>query len=262
MPPVLPPLALTFHGVADVPLRDDPHRLFASPDDLRRHIAALRRWGYELLTFSDWAQRVSARDAAGCAALTFDDGFADNLHALVPLLDELQAAATVFVVSGWLGQPHPNTEHARILDADEVRALRDAGVEIGAHTVSHPNLEPLDEEAAYRELRTSRDALEDLLGQAVTTVAYPFGRASVATLAAARRAGFTAACRALGLGDWSDPVDLPRQDMGNRSTVLGLRLKRNDRYIPLMRHLPVRVARRARLTLLGAPLRRPRVVAS
>src|SRR4051812_44033634 len=161
---VPPPFGLTFHGVCDIALRDDEHRLFVRPDDLRRYVAALRGWGYELLSFSAWARRVAAGTGGGCATLTSDDGFADTLHVLVPLLHELDVPATVFVISGMLGLPHHATPHARIVDRDELRALAEAGVEIGAHSITHPDLSLLDEEECYRELRGSRDQLEGILG--------------------------------------------------------------------------------------------------
>ena len=102
-----PPLALAYHGVADVPLRQDPHGLFVRPEDLRRQIAKLREWGYRLVSFGELAERASSSDATGIASLTFDDGFVDNLETLAPLLRDEGATATVFVVSGWLGRPHP-----------------------------------------------------------------------------------------------------------------------------------------------------------
>ncbi len=48
----------------------------------------------------------------------------------------------------------------------------------------------------------------------------------------------------MGLGSWDTPHHLPRQDMTNRCTLFGLRLKRDDRYEPLMRFAPARAARR------------------
>src|SRR6266540_5794190 len=103
----LPPLALVYHGLADVPLRRDAHGLFVAPGDFRRHVGRLRSWGYRLVTFGRLAELAAGGGAAGHAALTFDDGLADNLHVLAPLLAELEAPATVFVVSGWLGGAHP-----------------------------------------------------------------------------------------------------------------------------------------------------------
>jgi peptidoglycan/xylan/chitin deacetylase (PgdA/CDA1 family) len=241
---VLPPLALTYHGVADVPLRDDPHHFFVRPDDLRRQIAALRRWGYELVTAGGLAERVAAGRGAGCAALTFDDGFVDNLETLVPLLVETRAPATVFLVSGWLGQAHPSAPRTRVVTADEAQALAAAGVEIGAHTASHPDLTRLPRAEAETELRRGREELEAVLGASVEVVAYPFGTATAETREAARAAGFRAAFRTLGEGTWDDLFDLPRQAMENRASVLGLRLKRRGRYEPIMRRRAARGMRR------------------
>lgn len=254
------PLALSYHGVDDVPLRQDVHRAYVSPRQLRRQILRLMEWDYELLTFSAWAERTVAGRGRGCAALTFDDGFADNLHALVPLLRELGVPATVFVVSGWLGKRHPRTARARVLTGGEVAELHAAGVEIGAHTRTHANLPSLSAPAATAELTAGRADLEDLLGVPVTTLAYPYGAANGETVELARRVGFSHACRALGLGGGHDPLDLRRQDMGNHSSMLGLRLKRDDRYMRLMHFRPARLVRRARLTALGAPLRRSRTL--
>lgn len=246
-----PPLALAYHGVAKVRVRDDPSLLFVPPEHVARHIRRLRRWGYELLPFSDFAGRIRTGRAAGCAALTFDDGFVDNLETLAPLLDAERAPATVFVPTGWLGQTHPYAPQARVMTADEVRALRSRGVEIGAHTHSHADLTALDHDAAVDELRRGKRELEELLDEPIETLSYPFGRADAGTREAARAAGFVAACRTGGEGNWSDLLDIPRQDVTNISTMLGLWLKRDDRYEPLMRRLPFRAARAARRRLIA-----------
>jgi peptidoglycan/xylan/chitin deacetylase (PgdA/CDA1 family) len=239
-----PPLALTYHGVADVPLRRDPHHLFVRPRDLERQIARLRRWGYELVRFGELALRIGQGRSRGCAALTFDDGLADNLYALVPILEAAQATATVFVVSGWLGRPYPIEPSTRMLTAHELRQLSAAGVEIGAHSVTHPDLTTLSYTDALGELAGSKTALEDVVGAPVETAAYPYGHANAETRAAAREAGFRAACRTLGEGSWGDLFDLPRQAMENRASLTGLRLKRHDRYEPLMRLRAARGVRR------------------
>lgn len=233
----LPPLALTYHGVADVPLAQDASRLFVRPADLRRQVAALRRWGYRLVPFGELARLAASGRAAGVAALTFDDGLADNLETLVPVLRELDAPATVFVVSGWLGEPHPSAPWARIVTADELRRLTEAGVEIGAHSVTHPNLTTLSPQAALDEMTASKRELEGIVGAEIELFAYPFGAVNDDVASACRSAGFTAACLTEGEGFWADPFRLPRQAMGNRDTLVGLRLKRRGVHEPLMRRL-------------------------
>jgi len=246
----LPPLALAFHGVADVPLKHDPQGLFVAPEELRRHLRRLRDWGYTLVTFGGLAQLAADGRAAGHAALTFDDGLVDNLESLVPLLDEEDAPATVFVVSGWLGRPYPWGAWARIVTAEELKELAAKGVEIGAHSRNHDDLSTLGYEAARADLEECKRVLEEMVGP-VETAAYPFGYANEETIRACREAGFRAACRISGEGSWSEPYNLPRQDMLNNSSALGLRLKRDGLYEPLMRFAPARAARKASRTLKG-----------
>jgi peptidoglycan/xylan/chitin deacetylase (PgdA/CDA1 family) len=230
-----PPLALAYHGIAAAPLRQDPSGLFVRPRDLQRQIRRLKSWGYRLVRFSELAARVLEGRGEGHAALTFDDGPADNLHSLLPLLGAEGVPATVFLVSGWLGQRYPEATWARILTRAEARELSRAGVEIGSHTVSHPDLTSLGYADALDELATSKRDLEAIVRAPVEVAAYPYGRASEETVAACREAGYLAACRTSGEGSWKEPLNLPRQDMDNGCTLLGLRLKRDDLYEPLMR---------------------------
>lgn len=245
MPRSRPPLALTYHGVADVCLRTDRFSLFTAPQELRRHIHALRRWGYRFTTFGDLAARVRQGTAEGLVALTFDDGFADNLAALLPLLQAEGVPATVFVATAFIGGFHPDVTDAAMLDADAIRGLAAAGIEIGAHSHSHRDLTTLSFDAAYDDLRQSREILTGVLGRPVTVAAYPFGAATEDTRRACRGAGFEAAARTHGQGSWDDPWNLPRQDMNSYSGLVGLWLKCHGRYEPLMRHALGRATRSA-----------------
>src|SRR3954465_10093177 len=125
------PLALAYHAIGTRAVREDPHGLFVSWARLRRPAAWLQRRGYSLVTFGE----LVARGEDGLCALTFDDGF-ESCAALAGL----GVPATVFVVTGWLGGVPPDTTADRLLDAGGVRGLHAAGVEIGAHTATHPDL--------------------------------------------------------------------------------------------------------------------------
>src|SRR4051812_37487137 len=206
--PVGTPLAVALHGLADVPLLQDPHRLFTRPQDLHRLISRLQRWGSRFATFSQWAEAVTAGAGHGLATLTFDDGLADNLD-LIPLLRASGAAATVFVVTDWLGGLHPELPHRPILTREDVRRLHAAGIEIGSHTTAHHNLAALAYEATKRDLAQSRVRLEEILQAPVTVAAYPYGATGPDTRRACRDAGFAAAC-IVGGDHHLDPFGLPR----------------------------------------------------
>lgn len=74
------------------------------------------------------------------------------------------------------GQAQVTLPKDLMMRSDQVRALAAAGMQIGAHTVSHPILARLDADEARREIATSKLALESLLGQPVTLFAYPNGK--------------------------------------------------------------------------------------
>ncbi len=76
---------------------------------------------------------------------------------------------------------------------DQLRQLRDAGMWIGSHTVSRPHLPGLPAYKLMFELRASREALEAVLEQPVTTLAYPGGAYDARVMRAAREAGYLAA---------------------------------------------------------------------
>src|SRR5207247_9103190 len=96
----------------------------------------------------------------GLASISFDDGLEDNHRVLLPILREAGVTATVYVATGLIGQPNPWMGGGRrYMTADELRNLHRAGFELGAHTVSHPDLSTLPEEDCYRELALSAAAV-------------------------------------------------------------------------------------------------------
>ena len=93
----------------------------------------------------------------------------------------------------------------------QLRQLRAMGMEIGSHTVSHPRLSEVDDDTAFRELRDSRDALENMLGEPVTSFCYPEGKLRPGLAALVEAAGYTLARTTLAFrNDLSfDPLAMP-----------------------------------------------------
>lgn len=167
------------------------------------------------------APAARAAREPGLVALTFDDGFANFVEHAAPLLAERRLPATVFLVSGYCGRDNswPGQSEAAprlpLLGWDDARALRAAGIELGAHTHSHPRLTHLAAGEVQRELDRSRREIEDQTGARVTSFAYPYGAANaeVRRLAgAAFELCLGTELRCVSPGD--DPLDLvPRLDM-------------------------------------------------
>jgi peptidoglycan/xylan/chitin deacetylase (PgdA/CDA1 family) len=165
-----------------------PARMF------RRHLEAVGRWGLPIVDLGELTGAlVAGRRLDGMVAVTFDDACSGVPQHALPILQDLGVPATVFAVSGALGTDAtwapPGT---RTMTADELGEVARAGVRIGSHTRSHPDLLTLDDAALHAELAGSRADLEDVVGGPIDHLAYPFGHHDERVRAAARRAGYQA----------------------------------------------------------------------
>lgn len=203
-----------------------PSRLFAEQLD------GLLAAGMQTITAGQVvaaAQSGKADDIPDRAVvLTFDDAFADFESEALPALLERRMVATVFVPTAFIGRRASWLDdigegHRRHLGESGLRAVHAAGIECGAHSHSHPQLDRL---ASPRDLadevRRPRCTLEDLLNQPVTTFAYPFGYHSGAVRRAVADAGYLGAFRVDNVR--SRPLDddlfaLPRMTVTPRMTA-------------------------------------------
>ena len=67
-------------------------------------------------------------------------------------------------------------ESVRVMDKKDIRALRAMGMEIGSHTLTHPNLTKVDKDEAIYELVESKKRLEDIVGEEIVSFCYPAGK--------------------------------------------------------------------------------------
>jgi peptidoglycan/xylan/chitin deacetylase (PgdA/CDA1 family) len=226
------------------------------PARFRGQIAAVRRRGYRFVPLLEFVRGVEAgRPPGRTCVLTFDDGTADNLEVIAPLLAELAVPATFFVCPGLLGEPHfgfPPAAGVRLMRADELRELASLPLaEIGSHTSTHADLSAVSEPEAHREMVESRDALQELLGLEIHAFAYPRCLYSPACPEAARRAGYKVAVTCAGLGGWR-PFELARESIDSLDGRIGFALKSRRLFWPLRNSAPGRLARAA-----VRPLRHP-----
>jgi len=186
---------LAYHAVGN-----GPAPLSMPPDRFRDHLHSLRDGGWRTLSLAGFlAGHARGGWPARTIVLTFDDGFAHLEAGAWPEVVRCGFTAILFAVSGrlgghsgWAGWPQA-VEPFRMMDTRALRDAADAGIEIGAHSVSHPRLSRLTPEQAEREIVGSQAQLEDAVGRPVRSFAYPFGDAPAAAVdVVARRfdAGF------------------------------------------------------------------------
>ncbi len=164
---------LTYHYIRDgIDAATDPvgHELSVPPTRFAAQLDALQAAGFKPVTPAEFLAG-SIDDQS--IILSFDDGYADFYTGAFPALQKRGMRAVAFVISGFV-----DDADNRYLTSDQVREIFAGGIEIGAHSVTHPNLTKLEPTELQEELLQSRFALEKLLGDRVTAVAYPSGEYS------------------------------------------------------------------------------------
>jgi peptidoglycan/xylan/chitin deacetylase (PgdA/CDA1 family) len=261
---------LMYHRVVE--LVDYAYQISVAPERFRQQMEFLRE-GFHLIGLEELAEAV--RDTSiprRAVAVTFDDGYADNYLNALPILEDFQIPATIFVSSGyvdsdreywwddleriflstgivpehlevyidgqnyswnlenidqrrsvrkeihrlmkplfpgdreqlletltqWAGLGRQGRMKHRSLTCDELRRLaRSPWIQIGGHTISHPQLAALPVKSQYYEIMQDHEQLEKITGKPVKTFSYPFGGRddfSVDTVKIVKGAGFKAAC--------------------------------------------------------------------
>ena len=179
-------LILLYHRIVDASaIGDDPFAVTPEMFDAQVRWLAAR---FQLVTVAELLAESAPAGERPAAAITFDDGYACTRAQALPVLLRHRARATVFIDTARL-----NTGGETLSDRD-VRALAQSGMEIGSHTVTHPNLLELDDAALEREVRDSRTRLIELSGQPVAGFAAPFGRYDARVTRAVQDTGYRYAC--------------------------------------------------------------------
>jgi peptidoglycan/xylan/chitin deacetylase (PgdA/CDA1 family) len=145
--------------------------------------------------------------------LTFDDGLADNYEVSLAVLERLGLKGTFFLIPGLIGRALPTRFGSQpLLNSAQIKEIAALGHEIGAHTMTHPNLSACSLDDAEREIVSSKQTLEDLVGREITSFAYPYGSCTPKVKDLVRDAGFQLA---VGTSEGhltpdSDWLELPR----------------------------------------------------
>ena len=169
-----------------------------TPAMFAAHLDAVVASGRQPLTVSAYLDgRTGAASLPPRPVLiTFDDGFADFASNALPALATRGLPSTLYVTTGALADLPPGSvlPPAPMLRSTDLPGLETAGVEIGAHSHTHRQLDLLGRWEVAAELSRSRDVLAAALGHPVRSFAYPhsYWRQPILPLVAA--AGFDSAC--------------------------------------------------------------------
>ncbi len=203
---------LTYHAIG-------AHRAATSTDPARfaATLAALREAGWHAVALDEWV-KLGRPEVDRGFAVAFDDGCESILDVADVIVRE-SVPATIFLVAdrigsdnAWPGQPR-NIPRARLLGRRDLDALARLGFRLGSHGRTHARLDLLSTAAIERELRGSRDAIEQAFGRPCPLMAYPYGASDARVRAAASRSyGAAFGTRLAYASSGDDAFDIARID--------------------------------------------------
>ena len=197
---------LMYHVITAAPAGTAYHELWTPRERFRATVALLARKGFHGVTIEQviraWAGGPGL--PAKPIVLTFDDGYLSQDTHAKPALRALGWPGVLYLEGKNLG-PGGLTTH-------QVKAMIAAGWEVGAHTLTHPDLTKVDDATLRREVAGSRTLLQRRLGVPVNAFCYPAGRNDARVRAAVKQAGYTTATTVEpGIASpRDDPFALPR----------------------------------------------------
>jgi peptidoglycan/xylan/chitin deacetylase (PgdA/CDA1 family) len=181
---------LMYHYIRVNPVASDTlgFNLSVTPQNFRDQMDWLTANGYHPVDFNDLRAYFSGKGylPSRPVVLTFDDGYADLYTDAYPILQAHHFKAVAYLVAGFLGSTH-NVSRTQVQEMDA------HGIEIAAHTVTHPDLTKLATARMQWEITQSKQDLEQLTGHPILDFCYPAGQFNPNIEQALADAGFSTA---------------------------------------------------------------------
>ena len=192
-------VVLLYH-IVDSPRTEAERQWCCEPDQFRAQMRWLRESGYEPISVGRLDRWLTGGDPLplNAVCVTFDDGTRCMRDTALPILQEYDIPAMSYVVAGLVGGSNTwlrssGWSQRSLLGVEDLRALREAGIEIGSHSMTHADLSDCEAGQRKMEIRDSRNRLEDTIGEPVEHFAYPFGRLNRDAYASVQEAGYRTA---------------------------------------------------------------------
>ncbi len=233
------PRVLMYHMVREHIAGAKFNKLRVKPDEFERQIKWLAEQHFHFVTMQQLYDNWN-KHPAKTVAITFDDGYADNLLNALPILKKYNAVATIYVVvdrherdwSSYKKAHHNSGELAQEpkLSDQQLQQLVESGlIEIGSHTLTHLNLAKASAEERQQELTQSKLILQQATGQPINSFAYPFGIYTAADVEAAKLAGYSTAVTTIEGIDSIQPtpdfLQLKRIKVGGKDNLLAFKCR-------------------------------------
>ena len=210
-----------------------------------RQLDYLRDSGRRCIGFDELFRLMEGTEASTGkeVLITFDDGYESFRTLAAPALAARGMTATVFVVTermggynSWDADYKIGFGRRNLMSREAVKEAAAAGMHVGSHSCTHPELTRCSEEEVERELRRSKEELEELLGRSVRDLSYPFGSYSKAHFPLLRACGYRSAVTIFSDEEYvtSNPYAMRRVYVHPGDNLARFRLKLSRLYLRLL----------------------------
>lgn len=162
---------LMYHGISPSGRRGRRCETWVSPRRFRDHMRYLQENGYQTLGLHELP---SIRRPGKSVVITFDDGYQDVYRHGFESMANFGFTATLFLPVAYIGDTRRSFQSRPCLTWSEVRELVRAGMTIGSHTITHPQLYRCCRKQIVQEICHSKYLLENRLGRAIESFSYPY----------------------------------------------------------------------------------------
>jgi peptidoglycan/xylan/chitin deacetylase (PgdA/CDA1 family) len=192
---------IIYHSIGGKP-SDHSIAIRVPKDNFITQLADLKKLGYKTITISEIVKNWPAvyRDGK-VLAITFDDGYRDNILEAASALKDNGMKATFFITTSYIdGKANKrwiDGSQREYMDWKDVAMLVEMGFEVGSHMVEHIGLIGLSDEQLFYQLSGSRDRIKEMAGFEPKTLSYPYGKFDKRVIQMAASSGYLAACSSL-----------------------------------------------------------------
>ena len=203
-----------------------------TPENFERQMEFLDRY-FRIVSLGKMENPKSRRTAA----VTFDDGYADNYTVAYPIIKKYEVPVTFFLTVSQIGRdwdfpdgPYPglSRENIRTMNGDPL-------INFESHGFHHLDLTRLSEEDSSTEIKSSRIILEENIGETVRFFSYPHGSFNDAIIEQVKKAGYQGAFSVISTR--GDDYSRRRILISSRDNMFRFKIKLSPLYWPLRRIL-------------------------
>lgn len=189
---------LMYHQIDEPPPRGTPLRgLIVAPSSFAWQMRMLRMLGYKGLSMRDLEPYLHGERQGKVVGITFDDGYQNNVTNALPILIKHDFSATCYGVSSMIGGVNcwdkGKVAEKPLMNMLDWQTWRKAGMDVGSHTQTHANLLELTLDECRKQIRQSKDELEQALECEVRHFCYPYGHFHDKHMEMVREAGYISA---------------------------------------------------------------------